>query len=369
MPPQSPAPALDFQYNHDLDVSEDFLAFYPAIRGVLQDERLLTIFRELDERAQAHKRAFHRLGIGALILGLTPLVVAAVRMTMGEPLFSGIAGINVGAELSGILSMCLVIWARLRRHRLSWCHAVFCRERLRQWHFQLCLDGRLVERLAAGDPAARKELEQRWVTLQQNMSDGQGLMIEFVAADSHDGDLMHPVTEYTNPAIGAAVFEALQTLRFDHQLRFGRRKIDPDGEGKGLALKEHDTLSETVGSLSLAGAITMSVLAFLASGAHMVERAAWLPWDHLAITRSLSGIALLLGVLSAGSRAYRAGFTLPDESESYEEYCDHLREAKAVFRSASSADLKLRELQRLEQEAAAELRRFLRMKTRATFIL
>jgi hypothetical protein len=201
------------------------------------------------------------------------------------------------------------------------------------------------------------------------MRDGYGMMIEFLAADSHEGDLLHPVTEYTNQSIANAVFDALWTLRFEHQLGYSRRKIDPDGEAEGLALEERTTLSETVASVSLAGAITMSVLAFLASGAHMVERAAYLPWDHLAITRCLGGTALLLTVLSAGSRAYRAGFTLPDESESYEEYCDRVRESKAVFRHASGFPQKLRELQRLEQETAAELRRFLRMKRRATFIL
>ena len=86
------------------------------------------------------------------------------------------------------------------------------------------------------------------------------------------------------------------------------------------------------------------------------------------MTRSLGGTALLLAVLSAASRAYRAGFTLPDESESYEEYCDRVRELKAVSKSLSNENEKLRELEQLEEEAAAELGRLHRMKTRATFV-
>lgn len=83
---------------------------------------------------------------------------------------------------------------------------------------------------------------------------------------------------------------------------------------------------------------------------------------------AIGGMALLLAVISAASRAYRAGFTLPDESESYEEYCDRVRELKAVFNKLSNENEKRREMEQLEEEAAAELRRFLRMKTRATFV-
>jgi len=85
-------------------------------------------------------------------------------------------------------------------------------------------------------------------------------------------------------------------------------------------------------------------------------------------SRCLAGVALLLAVLSAASRAYRAGYTLPDEFESYEEYCDRLREYKVVFESAAADEDKFRQLENLEAEAALELRRFIKMKMRATFI-
>jgi hypothetical protein len=86
------------------------------------------------------------------------------------------------------------------------------------------------------------------------------------------------------------------------------------------------------------------------------------------MSRQLSGSALLLAVFSAASRAYRAGYTLPDESESYEEYRDRIRECKALFDNATSDQEKFRQLENLEAEAAAELRNFIRMKMRATFI-
>jgi hypothetical protein len=84
--------------------------------------------------------------------------------------------------------------------------------------------------------------------------------------------------------------------------------------------------------------------------------------------RFLGGLALLLAVVSAASRAYRAGFTLPDELENYDEYYDRLREIEVVFGRVTQPEEKLRQLAQLEAESAAELRRFLQMKLRSTFV-
>jgi len=359
---------LEIEYNHDLDVSEPFLSAYPSIRLALKDQRLLDAFTYFDITARSHKRSFQLLGLWSLVLGLVPLVLSAIRMAVGEPAFSRVAEINVAAELCGVASVCIVLWTRRKRHRVLWCLAVFWRERLRQWHFQKFLDGRLIGLLVSDRAQYDQELDRRWGELQQNFHDGYGMMVEFMRFASRGGDFFHEVSEYADHQIAKLVFDALWTLRFEHQLRYSRRKIEPEGEQAGFSLEERTALSETVASVTLAGAILMSALAFVVSGAHVFAFSSWLPWEPLTMTRSLGGTALLLAVISAASRAYRAGFTLPDESESYEEYCDRVRELKAVFKSLSNENEKLRELEQLEEEAAAELRRFLRMKTRATFV-
>src|SRR6266851_2349175 len=99
---------LHIAYNHDLDVSEAFLCAFPSIREALRDERLLERFNYFDQKAKDHKRSFHRLGRWSLILGMVPLVVAAVRMIVGEPLFIRVADANIAAELCGVASVCLV---------------------------------------------------------------------------------------------------------------------------------------------------------------------------------------------------------------------------------------------------------------------
>jgi hypothetical protein len=372
-------PGLVIEYNHDLDVSEGFLSGFSPIRDALRDERLWKRFQEYDKEAKVHKRSFERLGLIALVVGLLPLVTSALRMMIGEPVFASFWGIVLGAEFGGVLSVVLVIWNRVKRHRVLWCQAVFCRERLRQWHFQTFLDGGLISSLITRREHFDKEFARRWGVLQQNLRDGYGMMTEFLHDGVESGDLFpeHKFTPYPDPSLAKIVFDALWTLRLEHQLRFSRRKIEPTGEQAGLALEERTTWSESVASATLAGAVIVSALAFFVGISHLIV---WVrqvpapqgnaPWEdfHIAVSRFLGGLALFLAVVSAGSRAYRAGFTLPDETESYEEYCDRIRELKAVFRTVTNDEERLRLLKHMEEESASELRRFLRMKMRATFV-
>jgi hypothetical protein len=364
---QAEPAGLRAEYNHDLNVSEEFLAAYPSIRKALKDERLLERFTFFEDRAKSHKRWFHLLGLWSLILGSVPLIIAALRMIVGEGAFAAYTRAYSAAELCGVASICLVLWNRLKRHRMLWCQAVFYRERLRQWHFQKFLDGPLIEKLVGNEAEYDAELNRRRVQLEQNFHDGYGTMMEFTRFASRENNFLHEPANYSDSRIARTVFDALRTLRFEHQLRFSQRKIEPEAEHASLALKERATVSETIASVTLAGAVLISALSVFVSGAHEFDLP--LQWDQLLITRCLGGTALLLAVVSAASRAYRSGFTLPDESESYEEYCGRIRELKPVFlKTALSDEEKLRQLEQLEEEAAAELRRFMRMKTRATFL-
>jgi hypothetical protein len=359
---------LDIQYNNDLRVSKAFLDQYPSIRDALNDDRLLEAFDRYDRLASDYKRKFHLCGLFSLILGSVPLIVAALRMVVSETYFARAAWVSVVAELCAVASVSLIVWSRRKRYRVLWCQAVFCRERLRQWHFGKFLDGRLIDKMLTDIAEYRTELDTRWQELQQNLQDGYGMMVEFMRNTSRDDDLFHVPTEYADETSASQVNRALMTLRFEHQLRYSRRKTEPEGEAAGLALEERTALSETIASVSLGGAVLVSALALVVSACHLVGATTWLPFEPLAITRCLGGTALLLAVLSAASRAYRAGYTLPDESESYDEYCDRIGELKAVFQKAPNQVGKSRALEQLEQAAADELRRFLRMKTRATFV-
>jgi hypothetical protein len=361
-------PGMDIEYNHDLKVSEEFLAGYPTIRDLLKDDRLIGAFEYFDLRAKSHKRMVEVLGVWSLVTGLVPLMAAAVRVMIGEGAFSKLTLLRLTAECSGLVSVLIILWGRLRRHRVQWCRATFCRERLRQWHFQTFLDGGLVDLFARHREAFITELDRRWGALLQDLRDGYGMMTEFVRLSSHDVDFLHPTTQYSEKALAEDVVAALWTLRLEHQLRFSRRKIEPESESAGLALEERTALAESLGSSTLVGAIMIGALTFVVSIDHLLLGSFGLPWNSDSIGRILTGAALLLTVLSAASRAYCAGYTLPEEPESYHEYCERVMELRSAFISVSSVGEKLNQLARLEEEAASELRRVLRMKMRATFV-
>ena len=364
-------PGLGVEYNHDLDVSASFLESHAEILDALRDQRLLEEVKYYNSQARSHKRMFHSLGLGSLLLGLLTLVAAAFSAITGESVVPWIGTIGVIVESGSVAALVLILWNRLGRHRVLWCQAVFCRERLRQWHFQLLLDGQLVGLLPIRPDEFKREVDRRWGVLQQNLRDGYGMMTAFVRHGSRADEFFHQPSKYDDPALAANVLEVLWTLRFEHQLRYGQRKVEPEAEQAGMALKERAGLSESVATFTLAGAVLVGAVGFfiaLSQGFPNLNLLSWSPEVTQIASRRFAGSALLLAVLSAASRAYRAGYTLPDESESYEEYRDRVREYKAVLKRASTEQEKFRELEHLEAEAALELRRFIRMKMRATFI-
>ena len=361
-------PGLHIAYNHDVCVSEEFAQTHATIAEALRDERLLKAFEFYEHQAKHHKRLFHALGFGSLLMGLVTLISAALAAAYGQSMVHVFGRAGVIAEAGSVAALVCVLSNRLGRHRVLWCQAVFCRERLRQWHFQLFMDGQLIGLLQTAPPEFKAEVNRRWNNLQQNLLDGYGIMVAFVRHGSHNDDLMHEPSPYADPELGKTVLRALWTLRFEHQLRFGDKKIETEAEQAGMALAERTAASESVATVTLAGAVFVGALGFFAGLAEAYPGLAPLAWDVPVLSRYLVGTSLLLAVLSAASRAYRAGYTLPDESESYKEYSDRIREFRAVFESATTDEERFRQLARLEAEAAAELRRFLKMKMRATFI-
>jgi len=355
-------------YNHDLNVSDSFLSLFPDIAEVLRDERLLTMFATYEDLSKKYKSRFHALGLWSLILGCIPLFLASMHLTIGERNFDAVPSIALVAGVSGAISVVLQIILRHNRYRVLWCQAVFCRERLREWHFQQFLDGEFICLIKTNKPAYLAERDRRWNSLLQNLQDGYGLMVEYISYSSRDTNFFVEPSNYPDLGIAKSVYSALWTLRFEHQLRYSRRKTGAEGEPSEMALQERSSFSEAVASAALAGAVCTSALALIIPCIGFFYHSPRLESLSPVIGRILDGFAVGLAIVSAATRAYRAGYTLPDESESYEEYCDKIRESRAIFINSMDPKEKLRQLNSLEEESASELRRFLRMKSRATFL-
>jgi len=368
LPHDQPAPGLGIEYNHDLNVSEEFLAYNAVIRDALKDQRLLDMFTQYEKEAKSCKRAFQSLGLWSLIFASISLVSAALSVVMGRSLTSGYGLWSAPVEFASVASIILLLCARVGRYRVRWCQAVFCRERLRQWHFQKFLDGALISLLPSRPAEFKSEMDRRWSVLQQNLRDGFGMLTAFLHHGSKSTDFFHRPSPYSDEQVSRQIWDAMWTLRFEHQLRYGERKLEPQAELARLTLEEQGSLSESVATLSLLGAVVVGVLAFVSSMPNLVPALGISAQDNGGYNRLLVGFTLLLAVISAASRAYREGYTLPDETESYQEYRNRVGEMKVVCESVASLEEKFRQLERLEEESVAELRRFLRIKLRASFV-
>jgi hypothetical protein len=362
-------PGLRAEFNHDIDVGNEFLEHFEPIGNALNDTRLLGAFSAYDRIAKSNKRTFHLLGVLSLAFALITLLSVGIGIVFGISVTHSYGLIGLCAESGSIIAIGLILWNRLGRYRVRWCGALFCRERLRQWHFQVFLDGQLMSLLSSQPEEFRKEIDRRWAVLEQGLRDGFGMMSSFVHHGSRDEDFFHQPSKYTDLKIAGLVIGAMSVLRFGHEHRFGQRKVEPVGETIGLTLQERASFSSALASGALAGAVIVAALGFLNSLAIMYPALKLLSVETLTLGRILGGSALILAVISAATRAYRTGYTMPDEADSYAEFCNRAQECKAVLESSASEVEKFRQLERLEEECVLELRRFLKMKMHATFIL
>ncbi len=356
---------MRFKFDHDLLLSEEFITVFLPIQRALRDDRLNEQFLDYKKQAKSRKEIFVRLGLATLLFGFFSLAAIAIQVILGE-VSARFRSVWMIAEAAGVVSFVLVLVERIMRNRRRWCKAVFFRERLRQWHFQKFLDGELIESLLTDPSRYESEVTRRWNLFQERLGDGDSMMNRFIRNTKND--FFHKPTQYSNIVTAKLVMEAMRIIRIEHQLSYGAFKIDPESDQHTLAIHEQLTWSEAVASFSLTGAVSISVLSLLFTLMPGPQVQYQVLGFAFPIDQLLAGSALLLAVVSAATRAYRAGHTLPDESESYEEYCDSLRDIEVAIDSSRNMHEQYRQLKRLEQASAEELRRFLRMKLRATFI-
>jgi len=370
-------PGLTVEYNHDLDVNADFTRQFQPVGKLLRQPVVLDLFYRYEREAKNYKRRFHLLGMLSLVSGTVALICVALELLVAglgkhSP---GLATVII--ELVALASFCLLLIARVRCYRTRWRIACFARERIRQWHFQLFLDGELVEGLAktpstviiSGKPGAPNnatdELTRRWREFTENLKSGAGSLDDFLHDSAAPARMFHPVTPYRDPDIEGRVSCALATLRFNHQAQYSRRKIAHESPTAALSAREHHHWAESVASITLLLAVlapAAQLVVLLAHSLRLIEDTkTWHTW--------LFAAALVLAVLSASVRAYRTGLTLPEEIESYEEYVTRVGELRELFLlPGGTMEHRSAVLKDLEIEAARELRRFLVLKGKATFI-
>ncbi|MEJ7592496.1 MAG: hypothetical protein WKF77_13170 [Planctomycetaceae bacterium] len=265
-------------------------------------------------------------------------------------------------EVMAIIAIAIVVFDRfVTCSKSKYLHACFGRERLRHWHFQMFLDGALL--CIADKTLQAGKITGRLTRFDTSHLDLEGASTTFIERPASPALMFHPFTAYSVPEIATEVFNALETLRFEHQAQYAARRINRPGNPHVPTMREGENWSETLAKLSLLGAVLIPIVQLILMAVKRREFEQGFQITHSALSAS----ALLLIAVSATARAYRTGLTLPEELESYEDYVSHVEVLKTRLESADNAR-KQELLRDLELEAERELQRFLRMKEKASFL-
>jgi hypothetical protein len=362
------------RFNYDIEPPEEFVKLYEDLRPFILDKPLIADFRVNDQKAVESKRRFVSSGTYAVAMAFASVFL----MALWQPL--QLKGIELLALLSlvpGVLALAINFVMRREQQRANWLEPMFIRERLRQWHFQVFLDGAFVEKHVANlrelqdekRVEAEKKIEAELLRLRADhmalaKHDPAGYLNEFLGlADEgkrpRSPSLFFQTTPYKATEIAELVHKFLSHLRIKHQWLYCTVKLD---DKRIPSLREKAKWLNWVSQSGLVVAVGCSLMQFffaLTTATTNWNMSSWVIWTAF--------FAAFASVSAASARALRGGLTLPEEDNSYTEYSQAVAEIMDKVQKATLPDKQTLH-EELEKEAVAELRRFLRMKSKATFL-
>lgn len=344
----------EFVHNTDLNPSEAYIATVPRLRTVLHYQPLTDSFNVYDQIANRKQKIVRRTGMTALLLGTISLIGIALELLLsGFQLFVPWQ-VTVSFESFALASICLTLSPWIGKTRTQWLTARFMTEQMRQWHFQLFLDGRLVSQAEAALTLFETERKRRWDAFIEQASNAEGLMHNFVDGDSVS--LHHKVSAYGDSATAEQASRAYLDLRLDKQLAFFKLKRE--------YFSVRDDWSEALARWTIFSAllVTSSQL-IIAAVRRLSSSEVWRP-----ASESMFAAAMLLVVISAAVRVYRTALAVSAQRERYETKWVRLIALRATFDTAQTSDEKLRIMREVELVEVEELREFLRQMRRTSYL-
>jgi hypothetical protein len=347
-------PGLEFIHNTDLNPGDDYLASVPRLDRVLRHPALLDFFQRYDPTANTMQKTLRFTGTVSLWLGglalagsTAKLLIAALEMELPQVLI-------VVFEVAALVSVALALGPWFARTRRRWLTARFVSERIRQWHFQMLLDGRTVSLAHTAPEEFERIRAKRWSQFTTRLASAQGAMVSFI--DGEMSETYHPVESYRDPETGQEVFRAYMDLRFQNQLAYFKFSRDKS--------EIRDEWSESIARWTLFSAVLLAAgqIAFVLFPTGSLER------QH-TVTIWIAGASIWLVTLSTAIRVYRNATAVSQQRERYEMLWVRLVALKKTFDSATRADAKLRVMHEVELLEIEECREFLRQMSKASYLL
>ncbi len=367
----SPVATVNTSYNQDIHVSDDTLAAYPEIALLLAFRPLRECFDRADAEASRNKRHFVLFGRVSLCCALLALTGSAVDLII-RGYDAEAVPINLSVVFGALAATSLMVLLFMHLHRLRdhWLEACYKRERIRHWRWQVFLDGPLVEEAVAAQDAEslqKTQFYKQWARFQADLDSANTSSHLFKRRRPALQELFFSRRDYSDDVIAESVLSLLKGLRFQHQINYPKRATGLIAGDNRLNLKEHREWVDSFSRVSL-------VLALLLAVGHVVTTLVSLAAESGPSlmsdgTHQLFGVLALWAALMSGlARAYLAGLTLPEETESYEDYAARIETLYEIFALARDNASRQRIHRDLELEAERELRRFLVMKSKASFV-
>jgi hypothetical protein len=352
--PKADSPRLEFFHNTDLNPNDAYLASVPRLKLVLRHPALLEVFEAYDNVANSMQKTLRLTGLVSLwlsVLGLTGITAKLLVAALGHEMPHALV---VGFELSALVAIALAISPKFARTRTHWLTARYVTEQIRQWHFQLLLDGELVSSAYSTPEDFENTRAKRWAQFTAGLPSAEGAMMSLI-----DGEVAHNAhrsTPYADVTVAEEAFRAYMDLRFQRQLAYFKLSRH------GFAVR--DEWSESIARWALFSAI-------LLAGAQLLI--VLLPTTdagtrHTASMWIAAG-AIVFALISGAIRVYRNAIAVDLQRERYDTKWVRLVALKSEFDTGTSMRAKLKVMTEVESTLADECRQFLRQMHRASYLL
>jgi hypothetical protein len=342
-------PSTEFAHNTDLDPSEEYLTALSRLRLVLRNPTLLSEFDRYDRVANDGQSRFRLKGMFSLWLAGVSLVGVTAELLLAALAVPVPPAVTAVFELCALGAIALALFGRTRTR---WLAARFMTEQIRQWHFQMLLDGSLVSKAHVAPVDFENERAHRWARFMTQAPNAEGAMNSFVEAENLV--LHHPVEPYSDEAVAHECFRAYVDLRFQKQLTYFKFKRE--------YFAVRDEWSESLARWTLFSAV-------LLAAAQLFLTLIGKTRIPVPASDALFAAAIVLVILSTTLRVYRGALAVSPQRERYETKWVRLVTLRSAYDMAATAEGKLAIMKDVEIVEIEELREFLRQMRRASYLL
>jgi hypothetical protein len=343
-----------YVHNTDLEPGAAYLETLGAVAQVFTFEPVLNLFHAQDEQANRHRKRFTRLGAVSLALALAALVGSAIELLLPSFGYHLLWFVVVSLELCAISAIVIALGPAMRNARREWLIGRFLTERMRQWVFQMLLDGELVSKSESSAPSFEKIRDNRWTQFVAHVPTTEGVIPSFV--DGARIASYHERTTYTTEEVSKKAFQAYVDLRFTKELAYFKLKHEE--------FASRDEWSEAVARWTLFSAVLLAAVHMGVALAGSMGMRSSHQYGLLC-----AACVILLTVISTATRTYRSAIAVSEQRQRYESKWVRLLALQSAFATAVGQSSQLAILSEVEEVLAEELREFLRQMRATSYVL